>query len=95
MEEFPPEVKHEEQKSILHYEDPMDTLEEVPVTDVGDTYLTEDELNKKYPKDDNNQVQQVEERMDTVPYVMNVHELGVFLDNQEKIGKVINQNNNV
>ena len=33
--------------------------------------------------------------MDTVPYVMNVHELGVFLDNQEKIGKVINQNNNV
>ena len=89
------ETKNGEQKSILHYEDPMDTLEEVPVRDVGDTYLSEDELNKKYPKDDNNQAQQGEERMDTVPYVMNYHELGVFLDNQEKIGKVINQNNNV
>ena len=89
------ETKNGKQKSILHYEDPMDTLEEVPVTDVGDTYLSEDELNKKYPKDDNNQAQQGEERMDTVPYVMNYHELGVFLDNQEKIGKVIKQNNNV
>ena len=89
------ETKNGEQKSILHYEDPMDTLEEVPVRDVGDTYLSEDELNMKYPKDDNNQAQQGEERIDTVPYVMNYHELGVFLDNQEKIGKVIKQNNNV
>ena len=95
LEEVPQETKNGEQKSILHYEDPMDTLEEVPVTDVGDTYLSEDELNKKYPKDDNNQAQQAEERMDTVPYVINYHELGVFLYNQEKIGKVINQNNNV
>ena len=78
LEEVPQETKNGEQKSILHYEDPMDTLEEVPVTDVGDTYLSEDELNKKYPKDDNNQAQQAEERMDTVPYVMNVHELGCF-----------------
>ena len=45
LEEVPQETKNGEQKSILHYEDPMDTLEEVPVTDVGDTYLSEDELN--------------------------------------------------
>ena len=81
-----------QEKTPLPQQDPMDTLEEVPVTD---TYLSEDGLNKKYPKDDNYQAQQAEERMDTVPYVMNVHELGVLLDNQEKIGKVINQNNNV
>ena len=87
LEEVPQETENGEQKSILHYEDPMDTLEEVSVTDVADTYLSEDEFNKKYPKDDNNQVQQAEERMDTVPYVMNVHELSVSLTIKKKLEK--------
>ena len=29
----------------------MDSLEEVPIADVGDTYLTAEQLNKKYPVD--------------------------------------------
>ena len=29
----------------------MDTLEELPVADTGDTYLTDEQFNQKYPLD--------------------------------------------
>ena len=28
----------------------MDTLEELPVADLGDTYLTDEQFNQKYPQ---------------------------------------------
>ena len=31
----------------------MDSLEEVPIADVGDTYLSEEEFNQKYPQHPN------------------------------------------
>ena len=34
----------------MFQEDPMDTLEELPVADIGDTYLTDDQFNQKYPQ---------------------------------------------
>ena len=40
----------EEKKSPISYEDPMDTLEELPVADIGDTYLTDAQFNQKYPQ---------------------------------------------
>ena len=40
----------QEKKSPIFYEDPMDTLEEVPVADIGDTYLTDEQFNQKYPQ---------------------------------------------
>ena len=40
----------QEKKSPIFYEDPMDTLEELPVADIGDTYLTDEQFNKKYPQ---------------------------------------------
>ena len=81
----------------VYHEDPMDILEEVPVRDIGDTYLNEEEFSKKYPQNSIAQSQQpeVEERMETVPHVMNYNEIGVFLDEQEKIGQLLGQNNNV
>ena len=39
-----------EEKSPLPYDDPMDVLEEIPVTDIGDTYLTDEQFNQKYPQ---------------------------------------------
>ena len=39
-----------EEKSPVHYDDPMDTLEEKPITDVGDTYLSDKAFNQKYPQ---------------------------------------------
>ena len=40
----------QEKKSPIFYEDPMDTLEELPVADVEDTYLTDEQFNQKYPQ---------------------------------------------
>lgn len=40
-----------EEKSPVHYEDTLDTLEELPFADIGDTYLTDDQFNQKYPID--------------------------------------------
>ena len=40
----------EEKKSSIFQEDPMDTLEELPVADLGDTYLTDEQFNQKYPQ---------------------------------------------
>ena len=40
----------EEKKSPIFQEDPMDTLEELPVADLGDTYLTDEQFNQKYPQ---------------------------------------------
>ena len=40
----------EEKKSPIFQEDPMDTLEELPVGDIGDTYLTDEQFNQKYPQ---------------------------------------------
>ena len=40
----------EEKKSPIFQEDPMDTLEELPVADIGDTYLTDEQFNQKYPQ---------------------------------------------
>ena len=40
----------EEKKSPIFHEDPMDTLEELPVADLGDTYLTDEQFNQKYPQ---------------------------------------------
>lgn len=39
-----------EEKSPVHYEDTLDTLEELPFVDIGDTYLTDDQFNQKYPQ---------------------------------------------
>ena len=105
-----------EEKSPQNYEDPMDTLEEIPVRDVGDTYLNDEQFNQKYPKhlvdEEQQQQQQVQEMetifqiqgpqqiheeqqqqpMETVPYIMSMDELALFLDDQEKIGKVLGEN---
>ena len=40
----------EEKKSPSFQKDPMDTLEELPVADLGDTYLTDEQFNQKYPQ---------------------------------------------
>ena len=40
----------QEKKSPIFYEDPMDTLEELPVADIGDTYLSDEQFNQKYPQ---------------------------------------------
>ena len=39
-----------EEKSPVQYEDTMDTLEEIPVADIGDTYLSDKQFNQKYPQ---------------------------------------------
>ena len=39
-----------EEKSPVQYEDTMDTLEEIPVADIGDTYLSDEQFNQKYPQ---------------------------------------------
>ena len=45
-----PFICSEEKKSPVFPEDPMDTLEELPVADIGDTYLTDEQFNQKYPQ---------------------------------------------
>ena len=45
-----PFTSSEEKKSPIFYEDPMDTLEELPVADIGDSYLTDEQFNQKYPQ---------------------------------------------
>ena len=45
-----PFICSQEKKSPIFYEDPMDTLEELPVADIGDTYLTDEQFNQKYPQ---------------------------------------------
>ena len=45
-----PFICSEEKKSPIFQEDPMDTLEELPVADIGDTYLTDEQFNQKYPQ---------------------------------------------
>ena len=85
--EYPMDTSEEE----VYHEDPMDILEEVPVRDIGDTYLNDEEFNKKYPQNSiaQSQQQEFEERMESVPHVMNYDEIGVFLDEQEKIGQLL------
>ena len=39
-----------EEKNPMFYDDHMDILEEVPVADIGDTYLTDAQFNEKYPQ---------------------------------------------
>ena len=98
-----------EDKSPQNCEDPMDTLEETPVRDVGDTYLTEEQFNQKYPKhlidqqgeemetvletQGQQQIHEEEQQqpMETVPHIMSMDELALFLDDQEKIGKVLGE----
>ena len=45
-----PFICSEEKKSPTFQEDTMDTLEELPVADIGDTYLTDEQFNQKYPQ---------------------------------------------
>ena len=45
-----PFICSEEKKSPIFQEDPMDTLEELPVADIRDTYLTDEQFNQKYPQ---------------------------------------------
>ena len=45
-----PFICSEEKKSPIFQEYPMDTLEELPVADIGDTYLTDEQFNQKYPQ---------------------------------------------
>ena len=45
-----PFICSEEKKSPIFKEDPMDTFEELPVADIGDTYLTDEQFNQKYPQ---------------------------------------------
>ena len=83
-----------EEKSPVRFEDPMDTLEEVPITDVGDTYLTDEQFNEKYPKHEIDQpLIEQEQVMETVPHVLNLDDFGVFLDEQEKFEKLLGQTN--
>ena len=83
-----------EEKSPIRFEDPMDTLEEVPITDVGDTYLTDEQFNEKYPKHEIDQpLIEQEQVMETVPHVLNLDDFGVFLDEQEKFEKLLGQTN--
>ena len=82
-----------EEKSPVRFEDPMDTLEEVPITDIGDTYLTDEQFNEKYPKHEIDQpLLEQEQIMETVPHVLNLDDFGVFLDEQEKFEKLLRQN---
>ena len=39
-----------EEKSPVYYEETMDILEETPVADIGDTYLSDEQFNLKYPQ---------------------------------------------
>ena len=39
-----------EEKSPVYYEDSMDILEEKPVMDIQDTYLSDEQFNEKYPQ---------------------------------------------
>ena len=83
-----------EQKSPVRFEDPMDTLEEVPITDIGDTYLTDEQFNEKYPKHEIDlPLMEQEQVMETVPHVLTLDDFGVFLDEQEKFEKLLGQNN--
>ena len=83
-----------EEKSPVRFEDPMDTLEEVPITDIGDTYLTDEQFNQKYPKHEIDQpLLEQEQVMETVPHVLNLDDFGVFLDEQEKFEKLLGQTN--
>lgn len=45
-----PFICSEEKKSPIFQEDPMDTLEELPVANIEDTYLTDEQFNQKYPQ---------------------------------------------
>ena len=38
-----------EEKSPVHFEDTMDILEEVPVSDIGDTYLSDEHIQPEIP----------------------------------------------
>ena len=83
-----------EEKSPVRFEDPMDTLEETPITDIGDTYLTDEQFNEKYPKHEIDQpVMEQEQIIETVPHVLNLDDFAVFLDEQEKLGRVLGQDN--
>ena len=42
-----------EEKSPVYYEDSMDILEEKPVMDIQDTYLSDEQFNEKYPQHPN------------------------------------------
>ena len=77
-----------EEKSPVRFEDPMDTLEETPITDVGDTYLTDEQFNEKYPKNDIDQpVTEQEQIMETVPHVLNIDNFAVFWMNKRNWGE--------
>ena len=81
-----------EEKSPVRFEDPMDTLEEVPIANVEDTYLTDEQFNEKYPKHEIDQpLVEQEQIMETVPHVLNLDDFGVFLDEQEKFEKLLRQ----
>ena len=80
-----------EEKSPVHYDDPMDTLEEVPVANIEDTYLTDAQFNEKYPQHpiDANSIKQEEQKMETEPHVLGLEEFERFLDDQETNGQLI------
>ena len=74
-----------EEKSPHPNEDPMDILEELPISDIGDTYLTEEQFNEKYPQHTIDQQQQ----METEPHVCDLEELARFLNEQEQIEQTL------
>ena len=80
-----------EEKSPMYYDDPMDTLEEVPVANIQDTYLTDTQFNEKYPQHpiDAKSIKQEEQKMETEPHVLGLEEFEIFLDNQETNGELI------
>ena len=82
-----------EEKSPMYYDDPMDTLEEVPVANIQDTYLTDAQFNEKYPHHpiDAKSIKQEEQKMETEPHVLGLEEFEIFLDNQETNGELIEQ----
>ena len=66
-----------EEKSPIYYNDPMDTLEEVPVANIQDTYLTDAQFNEKYPQHpiDAKSIKQEEQKMETEPHVLDLEEI--------------------
>ena len=77
----------------MYYDDPMDTLEEVPVANIQDTYLTDAQFNEKYYHHpiDAKSIKQEEQKMETEPHVLGLEEFEIFLDNQETNGELIEQ----
>ena len=65
----------------------MDTLEELPVANIEDTYLTDAEFNEKYPQhpiDEKIPQHPIEEQqIETEPHVMDLDEFAEFLDGQD------------